>query len=80
MDLRGKMQLQCCDFKDGPVSLFKQHRERPYYVYIRELVTFMERTVTIVTKRSAITDIHTRTCILGEKYRQSSYYYVDIKK
>lgn len=57
-------------------SSVEQHRERQHYVYIRELVTFMERTVTIVTRRSAITGIHTRTRIFAtkkNKTRQSSY-------
>jgi len=51
---------------------FQQHRERPYYVYIRELVTFMERTVTIVTKRSAITDIHTHTHTLMHTWEKNT--------
>lgn len=47
--------------------LSSEHRERQYYVYIRELVTFMERTVTIVTGRSAIAGIHTHTRVKKKK-------------
>lgn len=59
-----------------------------YYVYNRELVTFMEHTVTIVTRQSAITDIqrvlHTRiphihTHTLKLRNIQSSYYIVDLR-
>lgn len=74
------MQLQCFDFKeDGPpLSLFGEEtkytaeRTTRYYVYIRELVTFMERTVTIVTGRSAITDVHTRTHARSRALAQKS--------
>jgi hypothetical protein len=60
-DLGDKMLLQCCELQRRFSFSLPQHRKGQHYVYIGELVTFMERTVTIVTRRSAITGIHRHT-------------------